>query len=84
MKNNKEREKLKQQYISEWVGYKAEHPDMPLKTQFKSKAEYRQAKNEWNARNSDWSDYANRRVLALTEKGFEDLAKFYLHALTAV
>jgi len=65
MKNIEERKEIRQEYINNWLKYKDENPDMPLRDNYSgvgAKKKYREEKNKWIATKVDMTDYCKRRM----------------------
>jgi len=80
MKDLDERRKLIGEYYREW-----KESDCPKREEYKTKKEYRKAKNKWNQENSSIDDYLIKRFSYYTfgSKDLE-LAKMYKELLEAI
>jgi len=61
MRDKKKREELKKGYTEAYYAYLKEHPDMPLRKNYKTKKEFREDKNIWIEEHTDMGDYIRGR-----------------------
>lgn len=81
MKTTEEKRKLRLGYYRDWQDYVKQHPDMPQREQFGhgpfSNLKFRQAKDIWNRKNINVSDYLLKRFdYYFTQKNVEMIAAY--------
>jgi len=79
MKDKETRQNLKNEYISNWLQYCKDNPDMPIRAQFTNKRDYREAKNEWNDSKTNYSAYLWKRYYYYKSKGNHEMMDLYMN-----